>query len=513
MQESTSDNMRIVKNTLLLYVRMFLIMAVSLYTSRVVLAALGVTDYGIFNVVGGLVTIFSFLNAAMVTSTQRYLTFYLGKGDQDKLTNVFTTSIQVHAIISVIVLVLAETIGLWFLYTQMVIPQERFHAALWVFHFSVLTMMVQIMSVPYNSIIVSHEQMGAFAYISIMEVSFKLLIAYLLTIVAFDKLIAYAILIVLIQLLIRFVYIRYCLKHFPECKVRRIWMPSLLREIGSFAGWNLWGNLAGTLFGTGLNLLLNVFFGPVVNAARGVAHQVEAALVKFSSNFQMAVNPQITKSYAKNEIQKMYTLLFRASKFSYFLIMIFALPIMFEAEAILDIWLKTPPEHSAIFLRLTLCIVMIDTLARPLMTAAAATGDVKLYQSLMGGIMLLIVPVAYLVLKLGGSPSSVYVVHLTISIIASFVRLFIIRHMIRFPISEYFIKAIVPVLQVTTLSTASAFLIKTIFSDGIIYSFLVIALSFFAACAMTYAIGFTTNERKFIKNKAAEMYVRVVKKQ
>lgn len=476
-------------------------MAVSLYTSRVVLAVLGVTDYGIYNVVGGIVTMFSFLNGAMVTSTQRYLTFYLGKCDEENLSNVFTTCIHIHAVISITVMILAETVGLWFLYTQMVIPIERFQAALWVFHLSVLTMVVQIMSVPYNSAIVAHEQMGAFAYISIIEVTLKLLIVYLLTIGDFDKLILYAILITLVQLFIRYIYTRYCLKHFPECKTRQIWLPSLFHEIGSFAGWNLWGNLAGTLYSAGLNLLLNVFFGPVVNAARGIAQQVEATLVQFSSNFLMAVNPQITKTYAQNEIREMHKLLFRACKFSYFLIMIFALPIMFEAETILALWLRTPPEHTATFLRLTLCIVMLDSLARPLMTAAASTGKVKLYQSVVGGVLLLIVPVAYVVLKLGGSPASVYVVHFTMSFLASTARLFIIRPLILLSIREYLINSVVPAIGVTILSVALPYLVMPLFSEGIQSSFYIIIFSFVAACSSTYVLGFTVNERKFLNKK------------
>lgn len=507
-----SINSRIAKNTVFLYFRMILTMAISLYTSRIVLQVLGVTDYGIYNVVGGVVTMFSFLNGAMVTSTQRYITYYLGIGDYAKQCEVFTTCVQIHAVISLIVVLLAETVGLWFLYTQMVIPSPRFTASLWVFHLSVVTMVVQIMSVPYNSVIIAHEQMGAFAYISIFEVTLKLLIVYLLTISNMDKLVLYAILIAVVQLLVRYIYTNYCLSHFSECKLRRIWDFSLFRAIGSFAGWNLWGNLAGTLMSQGLNLLLNVFFGPVVNAARGIAQQVEIALTQFSSNFLMAVNPQITKTYARSEMDEMHKLVFRACKFSYFMLFLLSLPIVFETEVILGIWLKTPPENTALFLRLALAIVLVDTLARPLMTAAAATGKVRLYQSVIGGILLLIVPLSYVVLRLGGDPFSVYIVHFLVVVIAFIVRLFIIRPMIGLSLSEYFHKVILPVCCVTLLSLPIPLLLKSVLYSSITSSLLVAITCFVSVGVVSYYVGLTYSERLFVGEKVSLFLAKVTKR-
>lgn len=507
--DNTASNKRIAKNTLFLYFRMILTMTISLYTSRIVLQVLGVTDYGIYNVVGGVVTMFAFLNGAMVTSTQRYITYYLGIGDYTKQCDVFTTCVQIHAVISLIVVLLAETAGLWFLYTQMVIPASRFIASLWVFHLSVATMVVQIMSVPYNSAIIAHEQMGAFAYISILEVTLKLLIVYLLTIGSMDKLVLYAILTAVIQFFIRYIYTNYCLSHFSECKLRRTWNFPLFKEIGSFAGWNLWGNLAGTLMGQGLNLLLNVFFGPVVNAARGIAQQVEMALTQFSSNFLMAVNPQITKTYARSEHENMHRLIFRACKFSYFLLFLLSLPIMLEAETILRIWLKTPPENTAIFLRLALAIVLVDTLARPLMTAAAATGKVKLYQSVVGGILLLIVPTAYVVLKLGGSPASVYVVHFFVVGIAFIARLFIIRPMISLCLAEYFRKTILPVCCVTLITLPFPLLLKAMLSANTTTSFAVMVACMASAGIATFCVGLNYNERIFVTEKISSILAKM----
>ena len=364
MQDNSANNKRIAKNTILLYGRMLLTMAVSLYTSRVVLNILGVEDYGIYNVVGSVVTMFAFLNGALITSTQRYLTFELGRGDYDQLKKVFTTSIVIHAIIASLIVILAETIGLWFFYNKMVIPESRMTAAMWVYQLSIVTMVIQVMSAPYNSIIIAHERMGVFAVISILETILKLAIVYLLLVLSGDKLVLYAILVAVVQLLIRFVYTSFCKKNFEESQIIKGIDKTLLKEIGKFAGWNIWGNLAATLFGTGLNLLLNVFFGPVVNAARGIALQVESSIAQFSTNFLMAVNPQVTKLYAQNNLQEMRVLLSRASKFACYLMLMLSLPVMIETPVILTVWLKLVPDYTIPFLRLILCVAIIDAMFR-----------------------------------------------------------------------------------------------------------------------------------------------------
>lgn len=505
MADNYKDNKRIAKNTMMLYVRMLFIMVVQLFTSRVVLNTLGVVDYGIYNVVGGIVTLFTFLNSAMVTSTQRYLTFQLGKGDNEKLKTVFTTSFQIHGFISFCVFLVSETIGLWFLYNKMIIPPERMFAAFWVFQLSVFTMIVQIMSVPYNSLIIAHEKMSAFALISVLEVVLKLLIAYLLLLSQFDKLIFYAILIAVVQTLIRFIYTRYCNKHFQESKLIYCFEKELIKEMGAFAGWNLWGNLAHTLFSTGLNLLLNVFFGPAINAARAIAVQVESTIAHFSTNFLMAVNPQITKLYAQNNLQDMHILLFRASKFTFLLLLMLSLPVMLETNTILTVWLKIVPDYSVIFLRLLLCIVIIDSVARPLMTAAAATGDVKLYQSLIGGILLSIVPIAYVVLKLGGAPASVYVVHLVICIIAFLTRLWVVKPLIKLSIRQYFCNVILRCALVLAVSLPFCLLVKYLLPEGIFSTVTVCAACILMVSAASYMLGLDQGERHFINKKAVEI--------
>lgn len=503
--DNSVNNKRIAKNTMLLYVRMLFIMAVQLYTSRVILNTLGVVDYGLYNVVGGIVTMFAFLNGAMVTSTQRYITFELGKGNMQRLKEVFTTCVQIHLIISLIIIILGETIGLWFLYEKMVIPADRFSAAMWVYQLSIFTMCIQVMSVPYNSDIVAHEQMGIFAAISVVEVILKLAIVYMLVIGDFDKLTMYAILIACVQLFIQLLYKRYCNRHFIESKIVRAFDKQLAKEMGEFMGWNIWGNLAASLFGTGLNLLLNVFFGPVVNAARAVAVQVETAIANFSANFLMAVNPQITKLYAQNNLQDMHKLLFRASKFTFILMLAISLPVIVETDMILKVWLKIVPDYTVIFLRLLLAIAIIDSVARPLMTAAAATGDVKLYQSLIGGILLSIVPIAYIVLKLGGSPASVYVVHLVICIIAFLTRLWIIKPMIKLSIRQYFCSVILRCALVLVVSSPLCLLVKYLLPVGIISTIMVCVVCVLVASITSYMLGLDKGERQFVNTKGLEL--------
>lgn len=318
-QDIAANNKRIAKNTLMLYIRMLFMMGVSLFTSRVILETLGVEDFGIYSVVGGIITMFAFINGGMVSATQRFITFEIGKGNVEKLKSVFSTSLQIHALISLIIILLGETVGLWFLYEKMVIPEARMDAAMWVYQCSIIACVVNIMSIPYNADIVAHEKMSAFAYISIVEVSLKLIIVYLLLLSPWDKLIVYAILLLLVQFSIRFVYSHYCHKHFEETNYKHQWNKPLLYEMISFAGWSFWGSLSVVLYTQGLNMLLNVFFGPVVNAARGIAVQVQSAVQQFTTNFQMALNPQITKNYAVGDLDQMHSLMFRSARFSFFL--------------------------------------------------------------------------------------------------------------------------------------------------------------------------------------------------
>lgn len=501
MAESGVNNQRIAKNTIFLYFRMILLMAVSLYTSRIVLATLGVEDYGVYNVVGGFISMLAFLNGAMSASTQRYITVELGRGNKESLKNVFSTCIITHAIIALVVLILGESIGLWFVANKLVIPEGRMTAAMIVYQCSIITSIVQIMSYPYNADIIAHERMSAFAYISIYEALANLGMAFLIRIGTFDRLALYAIALLLVKVSVILVYRVYCKRHFTESSFHiRIDKP-LIKELFSFTGWNLWGGMAGTLMGQGINVLLNMFFGPAVNAARGLAVQVQSAVHQFATNFQMAMNPQIMKTYASGDLRSMHTLIFRSAKFSFMLLLCIMLPLAIEIDTVLGIWLKEVPEYTNIFVCLMLVICMIDSISNPFMTASSATGKVKVYQSIVGGILISIVPIAYIVLKLGGDPYSVFIVHIAVGIVAFIARLFIVKQLIHLSAREYFSKVIFRCFLVFLPSFLLAVFIKKWMPYGIIYSILNIFIIVFFSVLCSFLFGLSQNEKSFILNK------------
>lgn len=503
METISQDNKRIAKNTLMLYLRMLFSMLVSLYTSRVVLSTLGVEDYGIYNVVGGIVAMFGMFNSAMSSATSRYITFELGRGNLPQLQRVFVTAIHIHALISLLGVVLAETVGLWFFYTQMVIPAERVDAAFWVYQLSILTMVLMVVSVPYNATIIAHERMEAFAFISILETVLRLVIVYLLVLTPYDKLVFYATLLFLVQVLIRFIYGRYCARHFEETHYRFIHDRQLTRSMFAFAGWNLWGNTAGLFANTGVNLLLNMFFGPAVNAARGLSAQAMAAISSFCGNFQQALNPQITKTYARGELEAMHKLIFRSGRFSFGLLFALSLPVLLLTEGVLGLWLVEVPEHAANFLRLTIVISLCDVTAGPLMVAAQATGRVKKYQSVVGGIILLIAPLAYLTLKLGCAPEMVYAAHLFIAIIAYVARLYMLRPLIRLSMRHFAREVGGSMLRIVVVGTPIPFLLRWLLLPGNDLASLgaVGVVSVASVCLATYFFGLDRAEKQFVDGR------------
>ena len=502
------NNQRIAKNTLLLYFRMIFLMLISLFTSRVVLQALGVEDYGIYNVVGGFITLLSFINGAISSSTSRYITFALGKNDNAGLVKVFSTCKLTHLVIACIVLLFGETAGLWFVLNKLQISDGRMTAALWVYHCSIVSTVVMILSVPYNACIIAHEKMSAFAYISIFEAIAKLAIVYILMVGLADKLILYAVLILCVQIIIRVIYSWYCYRHFEESKAKIAFDKQLFKEIISFAGWNLWGNLAAALFTQGVNIVLNIFFGPVVNAARGIAVTMQSAVQQFAVNFQTALNPQITKTYASGEINAMHTLICRSSKFTFILLFCLSLPLMVETRFVLNLWLGQIPDYTVSFIRLILCICIIDAMANPFMTAAAATGKGKRYQLTIGSILLLIVPFSYLALRLGGPPESVFIVHLTIIIITFVIRIVIIRSMIKFSISYYLSKVIIPVALIGIISISFTFFIYTALPQTTTASLFGIIMIMLIVVMLSYYIGLTQIEKHFFLAKVSSFLSR-----
>ncbi len=501
-----TNSRRIAKNTLLLYVRMLFTMAIGLYTSRVVLNTLGVTDYGIYNVVGGVVSLFTFLSGSMGTASQRYITFALGYGDKSYLEKVFSISLFIHLLLSLFIVALAETVGLWLLNNYMQIPENRVDAAFWVYQFSIMTCVVSLLSVPYNSAIVAHERMQAFAYISILEVVLKLAIVYVLLVSSIDKLKLYALLMFTVQLLIRFVYGAYCNRHFEETRFKFVYDRSLVNKMMGFASWNLFGSVASIMYTQGINILLNVFFGPVVNAARGIAVQVQGVVGSFCANFQMAINPQITKSYAHNDLEYMHKLIFQSSKYSYFLVFLLSLPLFIETDVILSLWLKLVPEHTANFLRLILCSILIETLANSMMVSVQATGNIKKYQMIVGGLLLLILPVSYIALKLGMSPEVVFIVHIFFSLVAQAFRVLLVSKMIFLSKGTYLKKVLLPILKVSVLAPVVPLVCMCYAPQNVLGAIYVCVLCVVFSGVVIYAMGCEGNERVFIRTSVARVF-------
>ena len=505
MSDKSSANKRIAKNTLVLYVRMLFTMGISLFTSRVVLQTLGVEDYGISSVVGGVISMFTFINAAMVSSTQRYLNFELVRGDANQLRSVFSTSLQIHALIALAIIVLSETVGLWFLNEKLVIPEARMTAAMWVYQCSILSCAVSIMSTPYNAVIVAHEKMSAFAYISILDVSLKLLVVYLLVVLPFDKLIILAILNLLVQLFIRYIYTLYCHRHFPESYFQFRFNKTLFKEMFGFAGWSFWGNLAAILYTQGLNMMLNIFFGPIVNAARGIAVQVQSAVQQFVGGFQTALNPQITKNYASNNLPQMHSLMFRSARFSFLLLFFLSLPVLMETNFILTLWLKTVPDDAVIFTQIMICISLIYTTANPCIIANQATGKVKIYQMVVGGILLLILPISYVVLKLGAPAYSVFIVHFCIESLAQFSRMYMLRKLIHLPLWQYMKNIYIPIVSTVVIAIILPLGVRMQVAEGWLRFLAVGFTCVLSVGASSYFIGFTKQERVFFLDKSLRL--------
>lgn len=473
-----TNNKRVAKNTLFLYFRMILIMLVTLYTSRVVLAQLGIKDYGIYNVVGGVVTMFAFLNNCMTTSTQRFLTFELGRGNMQKLKDVFAASLNIHIGIGMTIVLLAETIGLWFVNYKLVIPADRIVAANWVFQFAILTFLTNIIQVPYNAVLIAHEKMGVYAYISIVEAFLKLGIVFLLSISPFDKLIFYGILIFVVQMFIRSIYQIYCRRHYEESRFRLFWDKNLYQEMFGFAGWNLFGSVAWMLRDQGLNIVLNIFFGPVINAARGVAAQVSSAVMNFISNFQVALNPQITKNYANGNIDEMEKLTYLGIKFSYIILFFLAFPLSLNINYVLHIWLVEVPDYTALFIILIMVDSMVGNLfGVPLMTSLSATGEIRNYQIVVSTIILLIVPAGYVALRLGCDAPSVFYITIVFTAISGFARFLFCRKQIGYSLRTMVKSVLLPVFGMTLVALPLPIFIKfEYFKTDTLLSFVLLCL-------------------------------------
>lgn len=496
--QTTDNNKRIAKNTLLLYFRMLLMMFVTLFTSRVVLDKLGVTDYGIYNVVGGVVAMLGFLNSSMSNAVQRYLSFEIGKNNEAGVNRIFNVSLFAHVGIAVFVFVVMEIVGVWYLNTHMNIPAERMDAANWVLQCSIFTTLFTIVQVPYNAIIISKEQMGIYAYISILEVVLKLLVVYMLAIGNFDKLKLYSVLIMVATIGIVMIYRFYCTRKYKEAKFKFIKDWNLLKQIVGFASWNMLGELAWVFTGQGVNIILNSFFGPVVNAARGLAEQVNGAVNRFVANFQTAVNPQLIKNYASDQLGEMKTLLFRSTRFSYYLLLALSLPIILKMDFILHLWLKEVPDYTTGFCQLVLVSSLVSTLSNLLAQVARAYGKIRNYQIIVSIFLFLNFPLSYIVLKFGGSPLSTMFVNIGINAMLLFVRLRLTNRMIQMTYGSFIRNVLFPVIIVTAVALVIPLTIYFMLDNSIISFIIVCLVSFVSVGVSTYALGMNANERLYI---------------
>ena len=485
-------------------------MLVSLYTSRVILNTLGVEDYGTYAIVGGIVGMFGIFNGAMAGATQRFLSFELGRKNYVQLRKTFNAAQIIHISIALLVLVLAETVGLWLIVNYLKIPDGRMEAALWVYHFSMLSFMVSIVQAPYNAVIIAREQMNVYAYVSILEVLLKLVIVFMLTWIAFDKLKLYGILVFAVTIIIAVIYRIYTRRNFEETKFEAVKDKALYKTLVSYSGWNLWGNLASVTKAQGVSIILNIFFGTVVNAALGIANQIYTAINSFVMNFQIASNPQIVKSYASNNKEYMNGLVIRISKFSFYLLFVLSLPVVLEIDYILELWLKIVPEHTAIFAILVLMNALIDTISGPLMISLQATGKIKVYQSVVGIMLILILPISYLLFKLGFSPQSTFVVSICIAILAFLVRLYLTKKEIpEFSVGMFVQDVLLRSLPIVILAICIPFLIKLTMNAGFVRFAVVSVVSVLSSLMLIYFFGLKKNEKLFLQKAISTFIIKI----
>ena len=504
--DSSNNNKRIAKNTLLLYVRMLFLMVVSLFTSRVILNTLGVEDFGIYNVVGGIVAMFTIISGSLTSAISRFLTFELGKGDKEKLKTIFSTSVNIQLGLSAIIILIGEFVGIWFLNNQMNIPAERMMAANYILQCSLGIFVLNLLSVPYNASIIAHEKMGAYAYISILDIILKLAVAYAIMLSPFDRLISYGVLLLAESIFIRLIYGLYSKRNFDECTYHLIYDKAVLRKMVSFAGWNFLGVTAGTLNTQGVNILMNVYFGVTINAARGIAVQAGAAISQFVQSFTTAVNPQITKSYAAGDMTYMHTLVCQSSKFSAYLFLLMAIPLSVETSEIFEIWLKNPPEYAVLFFRLSLLGTLMDSvLSNSLMTAIFATGDIKKYQvyvTICGG---MVFPLTWLAYLMGASPDSTYIIYFIIYCVVLYVRLHVIQQKVHLQIKEYARRVLVKFIPVAVLSYLVPISIAYLMPASFVRILITAIVSVVITCAIIYSIGLTIGERNMVMSKVKKI--------
>lgn len=499
MEDSKST--RLAKNTVFLYIRLLIVMGLALYTSRIVLSALGIEDFGIYNAVGGFVALFSFIRTSFSTGVSRYITFELGKYNKEGVIRTYSMSLQIVVLISLILVFILEGGGIWFLNNKMTIPEERLYAANWVFQLSVLTFVVSFLSIPYNAAIIAYERMGAFAYISIIDAVLKIMIAGVLLFYGYDRLILYAVLMCLETVLIQAVYVVYCRKRVEGCCYRYVRDSRMFKAIFMFTSWNFIGSSAGVLRDQGVNILLNIYFGPAVNAARGLAMQVNSAISQFATGFTTALNPQITKAYAVSDTVYLNKLLYFGAKNSFVLLVLLSFPIIIDPDTPLQLWLGIVPEYAGIFTTLSLIHALVESMSIPLITLMLATGDIKVYQLVVGGLNLAVFPICYVMLELGYTPESTFVVAILSAGVNMLTRMYMSKLKAKLDFSEYLYNVVLrPVVACFGIFTVE-WLISSVMATGLLRLIVLYAVNILVVPAISYTIVFNSYERGLLITK------------
>jgi len=502
MSSSKEKSNRIAKNTVFLYLRSVLTLIIGLYTSRVVLSTLGVEDYGVYIVVGGVVAMFSSFSGALSSAISRFLTYELGRGSSNSLNKVFSTSVLIQLLLAVVIVLLILFAGNWFLYTKMNIPAERLDAAYWVLICSTVTLGISLVGIAYNAMIIAHEHMKAFAYIGMLNVCLKLGIVFLLTSFSFDSLKLYAVLLMVVSIIIQLIYVIYCRMNFSDSRLKFVWDTGLIKEMSSFAGWALFSSSVAMMNTQGINILMNLFFGVATNAARGIAMQVEMSLTQFIGNFTTAMNPQVVKSYAAGDKSYMFQLICSGSKLAYFMALFFIIPLFIEADTVLRLWLGEVPEYATVFVRLTLLVMLPQVLAGILATAAMATGNIRKYVLVVNGVSVSVFVFAWGLYFLGFSAETAYFVHFLIRVLLIGVRLLLLKNMIGLSPMLYVRTVFFKIIPVSTLAFSIPLLVSLIPMDESFWRVALITIVSVPTTAVIVSIlGLTKEERLFVSEK------------
>lgn len=501
-----NNSKRIAKNTLYLYIRMAILMAVSLFTSRIVLDKLGVEDFGIYNVVGGVAVMFTFFSSSLTNASQRFLMIELGRQDIQKANNVFNQHLIFYTMIVGGVLILAETVGLWFVYNKLVIPADRLFATVCVYQFTIASLCLTLLGIVFNSSIIAHENMNVFSFLSIFEGISRLVIVYMLSFINTDKLILYGFLMFLVTLMLQGFYMLYCFRYYAECKLRFVWDRALLKETNAIVGWNIAGTAVYAINDSGINILLNLFFGPAINSARALSFQVSGAVGNFSTNFFTSVRPQMMKSYASGDYEYLMTLFYNSSKYSFFLLWALCLPVALTCREILGIWLVEVPQYADVFTLWVLVYSLINSLNNPIWTIALATGKLKYYMLIGSGIFLLIFPLSYAALKCGSSPVSVFIVMVAIRSVYLFVVLRIIKAYIPLIPKDYMAKVVWPITKVVVTSLIVAGTLYHIMPMSVPFILLFCIMAVLVSLGCIWILGISEDERCIVKGLIRKLF-------